>query len=271
VVLGQLLGALGDGSVEVIDLSHVLSGRTPMIALPPPFVNAPGWSLEELCAYDDRGPNWRWNAFHGTEHQGTHFDAPVHWVTGRGGRDVSQIPAAELIGPAVVIDRTREIAADPDYLLTRGDVEAFAAEHGPLPDGGWLLYRTGWSARAEDSAAFLNMDESGQPHWPGVETGCARWLAEETPVRGFGTEQVGTDAGLAHAFDPPFPCHHYMLGAGKFGLASLGNLERLPPTGAVLVPAPLRIEDGTGSPARVLALVERDDAQGSETTESEGR
>jgi kynurenine formamidase len=254
VPLDLLLAALGDGTVEVVDLSHALNERTPMIELPEPFAQAPGWSLEELCHYDERGPAWRWNAFRGAEHQGTHFDAPVHWISGRDGRDVSQIPAAELIGPAVVVDKTAEVAADPDYLLTREDVEAFTAEHGPLPAGGWLLYHTGWDARAGDPEAFLNTDADG-PHWPGVEPEAARWLAEETPIKGFGTEQVGTDAGQAYLFDPPFPCHYHLLGAGKFGLASLGSLDRLPPTGTVLVPAPLRIEGGTGSPARVLALV----------------
>jgi kynurenine formamidase len=254
VVLDELLDAIARRSVDVVDLSHVLAGSTPMIELPAPYGSAPGWSLELLSDYDERGPAWRWHAFHGAEHQGTHFDAPVHWVTGRSGRDVSQIPAAELIGPAVVIDRTAAAAGNPDYLLTIGDVEQFVAEHGPLPVGGWLLLHTGWHARAHDRDAFLNTDEHG-PHWPGVDPDCARWLAEETPIRGFGTEQVGIDAGQAFGFEPPFPCHHHLLGAGKFGLASLGNLDRLPPTGTLLVPAPLRIEGGTGSPARVIALV----------------
>jgi kynurenine formamidase len=248
VILDSLLEALRDGSVEAVDLSHTLSSSTPMIELPEPFANAPGFSLQELAAYDERGPAWRWSAIHGAEHQGTHFDAPVHWVTGRHGRDLSQIPPADLIGPAVVIDRTVAVEADPDYLLTVEDVRGL----GPLPDGAWLLYRTGWGRRIADPAAFVN-----ESHWPGVEVECARWLAEETPIRGFGTEQVGIDAGQAFLFDPPFPCHHYLLGAGKFGLASLGNLERLPGRGAVLVPAPLRIEGGTGSPTRAIALVPR--------------
>ncbi len=255
-MLAELLAALAGGSVEAVDLSHPLSVATPMIELPPEHAQAPGWSLERLSDYDERGPAWRWHAFRGAEHQGTHFDAPVHWVTGRDRRDVSQIPPAELIGPAVVLDRTEAVAADPDYLLQLADMEAFVREHGPLPEQGWLLLRTGWGARADDAAAFLNADERGT-HWPGMSVECARWLAEETPLRGYGTEQIGIDAGLAYEFEPPFPAHHYLLGAGKFGLASLGNLGRLPATGAVVVAAPLRIAGGTGSPARVIALVPR--------------
>ena len=153
-----------------------------------------------------------------------------------------------------MLDKRR--GADPDFLLEIDDVKAWEAEHGPLPDGGWLLYRTGWDARAGDQDAFLNADETG-PHTPGVSVECARWLAEETPIVGLGVETVGTDAGTAHSFDPPFPCHSFLLGAGKYGLTQLRNLQRLPPTGALLVAAPLPIVGGSGSPTRVLALVER--------------
>jgi kynurenine formamidase len=87
---------------------------------------------------------------------------------------------------------------------------------------------------------------------------CARWLAEETSIAGVGVETVGTDAGGAPALAPPFPCHHFLLGAGKFGLTQLQNLATLPTTGAVLMISPLPIVGGSGSPARVIALVERE-------------
>jgi kynurenine formamidase len=254
--LEALVAALADGSVDVVDLSHPLSERTPVIALPEPFVNTPGFRRRELSRYDERGPAWYWNAFDAGEHVGTHFDAPVHWITGRGGDDVASVPAQRLIGPAVVLDRMTEAERDHDYLLTVDDVRAHEDEHGPLPERGWLLLRTGWSARHHDGEAFLNADEAG-PHWPGPSPELARWLAGETTLLGFGTEHVGIDAGIAHSFDPIYPAHHWLLGAGKYGLASLGNLDALPPTGAVVVAAPLRIEGGSGSPVRVLALVPR--------------
>ncbi|HEV7203772.1 MAG TPA: hypothetical protein VGN18_04135 [Jatrophihabitans sp.] len=86
---------------------------------------------------------------------------------------------------------------------------------------------------------------------------CARWVAQESPVIGMGVETVGSDAGAAATFDPMFPCHSFMHGAGKYGLTQLRNLDKLPPTGAVIVASPLRIVNGSGSPVRVLALVER--------------
>lgn len=252
--LASLIQGLSDGSIAVVDLTQPLSEETPIIRLPEPFVDTPGWRLRELSHYDDRGPAWYWNAFEGGEHVGTHFDAPIHWVTGKEGDDVSQVPARNLVGPAVVLDKSQECAADPDFLLTVDHVREFEKEHGQLPEGGWLLYRTGWDARAHDQDAFLNADDTG-PHTPGIEVECSRWLAEETPIVGIGVETVGTDAGAAHSFDPPFPCHTYMLGAGKYGLTQLANLADLPPTGAVLVVAPLKIVRGSGSPCRVLAFV----------------
>src|SRR5205814_428394 len=105
-------------------------------------------------------------------------------------------------------------------------------------------------------AAFLNANATGS-HTPGVSAECARWLADQAPIIGFGVETVGTDAGAAHSFEPAFPCHTFLLGAGKYGLTQLANLARLPVTGAVLIAAPLPIVRGSGSPARVLALVLR--------------
>ncbi|WNV77049.1 cyclase family protein [Geodermatophilus sp. DSM 44513] len=254
-MLATLIGATRSGSVTVVDLTTPLQESTPILELPPPFANTSRFRLEELSRYDDRGPAWYWNDIHTGEHTGTHLDAPNHWVTGRDGLDVSQAPLSTLVAPAVVIDRSAEAADDADFLLQVEHVRDWEAEHGPLPDGGWLLYRTGWAARGNDAAAFANADERG-PHTPGVAPECARWLARETPICGLGVETVGTDAGQASGFEPAFPCHSELMGAGKFGLTSLRDLDRLPPTGAVLVVCPLPIVGGSGSPARVLALVE---------------
>ena len=252
-VLSALVQATRSGSVRVVDLTSPLQESTPILELPEPFSNTSRFRLEEISRYDERGPAWYWNDIHTGEHTGTHLDAPIHWITGRGGDDVSQIPPRRLVGPAAVIDKTAEAGKDPDYLLTIQDVEAFEAEHGQLPTGAWLLYRTGWDARADDEGRCLNADESG-PHTPGVHPDCARWLAGR-PITGLGVETVGTDAGAAHAFDPPFPCHSFLLGADKYGLTQLANVGRLPATGALVVAAPLKIVHGSGSPCRVLALV----------------
>ena len=187
-----------------------------------------------------------------SEHTGTHFDAPVHWLPGRHLDDVSQVPPQRLVAPAAVLDFSHEVAANPDFLLRRAHVEAWQSEHGQLPTGGWLLFRSGWGARRGNPEAFHNGG-----HTPGVSAECARFLAEQTSLIGIGVETVGTDAGRAAQFDPEFPCHWYFQGANKYGLTQLQHLDSLPPQGAVLITGPLPITGGSGSPARVLALVER--------------
>ena len=251
-VLSALAEAIRSATVDVIDLTAPLSPSTPVLKLPEPFGNTVSFTLHEISRYDERGPAWYWNDITTGEHTGTHFDAPVHWVTGRDGQDVSQVPLTRLIAPAAVIDFTAQAAADADFLLEVDHIKEWESQHGALPAGGWLLYRTGWDARSRDQDTFLNGGAT-----PGVSIDCAQWLAEEAPIQGVGVETVGTDAGAAHSFDPPFPCHSYLLGANKFGLTQLQNLRHLPPTGAVVIAAPLPIVAGSGSPARVLALVER--------------
>lgn len=249
VVAEQLVS----GAIEVVDLTSPLHAGTPILELPEPFGQTARFELEEISRFDDRGPGWYWNNFRTGEHTGTHFDAPNHWVTGRDLEDISQVPAQRLAGPAVVVDRTAEVEADPSYLLDVADLRAWEDEHGPLPENGWLLYRTGWSRYADDPEAYANVGEKG-PRTPGLTPAAARYLAEETRILGMGVETVGTDAGHAPELDPPFPCHSMLLGTGKYGLTQLRRLDRLPVTGAVLVAAPLPIVGGSGAPCRVLAF-----------------
>jgi len=251
----DLLADLAAGKVKVVDLTQPLGEDTPVIELPEMFAQSPPLTITQISKYNEAGPAWYWNTLTLGEHTGTHFDAPIHWITGKdtpnGSTDT--IDPAKFVGPACVIDVRAEVEENPDFLLTVDRVQAWEAELGQIPAGAWLLLLTGWSSRGHDREAFLNVDENG-PHSPGFDPDCVRLLAHDRDVRGVGVETVGTDAGQAGGFEPPFPAHNIMHGAGKFGLASLCNLDQLPPTGAMIVAAPLKITNGSGSPLRVLAL-----------------
>jgi kynurenine formamidase len=255
-VLAELLSALRADQLEIVDLTAPLTATTPVLKLPEPFANTITFQLEEISRYDERGPMWYWNNIHTGEHTGTHVDAPNHWVSGKDGSDVASIPLRTLVAPAVVLDLSARVAEDPDYLLQISDIEAWVAEHGPLPEGGWLLYRTGWDVRSNDQDEFLNVGDDQRSHTPGVSPECAAWLAESS-LAGFGVETVGTDSGRAAELEPAFPCHNRVLGSGKCGLTQLQNLAQLPATGVLLVVSPLPIVTGSGSPARVYAIVDR--------------
>ena len=253
-VLKQLVAELNSGALKVVDLTQPLGPDTPVIGLPEMFGASPGVTMKVISRFDDKGPAWYWNTISMGEHIGTHFDAPVHWITGKDLPDnaCDTIPAKRFVGPACVIDVTADVAKDEDFLLTPARIEAWEKEHGKIPAGAWVLLRTGWNTRT-DPAKFLNVGENG-PHSPGFHADASRLLANDRNVLGVGVETVGTDAGQAGGFDPPFPNHTIMHGAGKFGLASLRNLDQLPATGAVVIAAPLKLVNGSGSPLRVLAL-----------------
>src|SRR5215217_2473164 len=127
----SLVEALGSGAVEIVDLTQPLNERTPVIQLPEEFAQTPGLKRYEISRYDERGPAWAWYWLEIGEHVGTHFDAPIHWVSGREGEDVASVPAERLIGPAVVIDKSAESTSDPDFCLTVDHIREFEAEHGP--------------------------------------------------------------------------------------------------------------------------------------------
>lgn len=255
-VLQTLADSLVSGAIETVDLTHTLDPDFPVIILPPEFGQCARFRVEEVSRYDERGPGWYWRNFSCGEHTGTHFDAPIHWISGRDLPDASvdTIPANAFVRPVCVIDCSAECAANDDFLMTAEHVNNWEAVNGRIPDGSWVLMRSDWSKRS--GAEYLNMREDGA-HSPGPSGDAVKFLVEERDIVGFGTETVGTDAGQAMHLAPPYPAHYLLHGAGKYGLQCLSSLDRLPATGAILVCPPLKIKHGSGSPLRVLALVDR--------------
>jgi kynurenine formamidase len=257
-LLADVATALAAGSIEVVDLTAPLGPQTPLLKLPPEVgQNTPQIEMHTISNYDRNGPFWSWKWLKIGEHSVTHFDAPIHWITGKDYADGSTdtIPASNFVAPAIVIDRSKEVAANPDFLLTVDEIKKWEAEHGAVPANHWVLFRTDWYKRNHSEAAFLNVDDKG-PHSPGPTAEAIEYLLSKNII-GWGSETVGTDAGSAGGMNPPFPAHNLMHKANRYGLASLSNLDRLPAKGAILIAAPLKIVGGTGSPLRGLALVAR--------------
>ncbi len=256
--LTDLASALLSGSVRVVDLSAPLGPDTPVIFLPPEIAkNTPPVKVHKISKYDSDGPYWAWNWLELGEHTGTHFDAPRHWITGKDYADgaTDTIPVKNFVAPVNVIDRSKETAANPDYLLTVESIQAWEKEHGEIEAGTWVLLRTDWYKRGDRTDTFLNADDKG-PHSPGPTSDAITYLISKGVI-GWGSETVGTDAGSAGGMNPAFPAHTLMHQANRYGLASLCHLDELPPKGAVLIAAPLKFIDGTGSPVRALALAPR--------------
>ncbi|MFV0492004.1 MAG: aminotransferase class V-fold PLP-dependent enzyme [Pseudorhodobacter sp.] len=259
-LLGDLGTALISGAVRVVDCTAPLGPETPLLRLPEDLArNTPQVQIHRISEYDADGPFWAWNWLELGEHSGTHFDAPHHWLTGRDFPDgfTDTLDVQRLIAPVNVIDCSREVGIDPDFLLTARHVKEWEAQHGAIAPGDWVVMRTDWDRRMHDAALFLNEDPDpgvGGAHSPGPAPDCIDYLLARGIV-GWGTQCVGTDAGMAGKFSPPFPAHNLLHRDNCFGLASLCNLDQIPPKGAILAVTPLKIHKGTGSPIRALALV----------------
>ena len=261
-VLGAFGSMLLSGEVRVVDCTAVLGPATPILHLPEDFAtNTPKVEIHKISEYDADGPFFAWNWLKLGEHSGTHFDAPHHWISGKDFEDgyTDKLDVQRIIAPVNVINCSNEAAKNPDFLLTAEHVKAWEAEHGEINPGEWVVMRTDWDQYAKEEVAFLNEDPSPYEdgsHSPGPTTECIDYLLSKGIV-GWGTQCIGTDAGMAAKMSPPYPAHNYLHRDNCFGLASLTNLDQLPAKGAVLIAAPLKIENGTGSPIRALALVPR--------------
>jgi len=229
-----------------IDLSHAYDRETIFWPTGKPYDH-----IETAYGETDGGYFYSSYDLFASEHAGTHIDAPIHFAANR--RTVDQIPLEELAGPARVIDVTEGAAADPDYLVSVGDLEAYEAEHGEVGAGDIVLFRTGWSERWPDTKSYMGDDTVGSAdnlHFPGIGADAARVLVER------GVEAVGIDtASIDHGPSKDFMTHQILLEAEIPGLENLTELDALPPTGAWVIAMPMKIGEGSGGPTRVAALI----------------
>ena len=226
--------------MHVVDLTHVHAPGIPVY----PGGTQP--TIETLGTIEKDG--YFIQRFTTGEHTGTHVDAPAHFAAGA--TTVDAIPAETLVGPAAVIDVTAAVASNPDYAVTVADLKAWETRNGALTARHLVLVRTGWGARWADQARYLDSDDKGVMHFPGVSLEASHYLVDKG-VRCVGIDTLSTDPGPSSTFDE----HRYFHGAGGYHVENLANLEKLPEAGATVIVAPLPLGGGSGAPARVLALV----------------
>jgi kynurenine formamidase len=235
---------------RMVDLTHAYNAET--IYWP----TSPSRFEKATLAEGKTAGGWYYSAYAvcTPEHGGTHLDAPVHFAAD--GLSTDELPLADLIAPAVVIDVSARAEEDRNYRLTVQDVLEFESEYGRIPDGTVVLLRTGWSRHWPDVRAYLGDDTPGDSSnlsFPSFGAGAARLLVEERGVAMLGVDTASIDFGASG----DFPVHRIAAAKNVAGLENLTNLHQLPPTGAVVIALPMKIEGGSGGPARVVALVPR--------------
>jgi kynurenine formamidase len=228
---------------HVVDLSQTLSPRFPFI---PAQGKTFAFRITPIATLAENGVNA--NKWELTEHNGTHLDAPLHFAAH--GAAIDQIPIADLVAPVVVIDMSDAVARNPDARLAVDDVLQWEDSHGRIPDGAALFVHTGWAARAQDAAAYVNMDAQGVMHFPGIDAATIDFLVGQRRIVGVGIDTLSVDPGT----NTTYPDHHKLFAAGKWALEVLIGLEQLPAKGATVFVGAAKVEGATGAPARVVAF-----------------
>jgi kynurenine formamidase len=241
-ILGPTALARAQGITgEVIDLSHVFATNIPT------YLPGENPQREDYVTVENDGFYiQRWTF---TEHAGTHVDIPAHFIAD--GETVDNYPAELLIAPAVVIDISAKAAENADVALEVADIEAWESANGEIPAGAVVFLYSGWDAKWDDPEAFRNADADGVQHYPGFSAEAATFLVEQRDIRGIGVDTLSLDVGTSSTFD----VHVTILAAGKYGIEGVANLAAIKDRQATVIVGVPRWEEGSGGPARLLALV----------------
>ncbi len=249
VCMFSLAGCASTAPIDesrVVDLTYSFNEDT--IYWP----TAQRFSLTRVAwGHNDQGQWYASNDYAASEHGGTHLDAPIHFAAN--GRNTASIPVAQLMGPVRVIDARRQCDGNRNYQLTVEDIETHEVRHGRIEPGTIVLVRTGFGRFYPDARLYLGTDERGSIDglsFPGFGEDAARALVDRR------VDMVGIDtASIDHGASTEFLAHRVFGAADIPGLENVGNLDRLPPTGATLIALPMKIEGGTGGPCRIIAFI----------------
>jgi kynurenine formamidase len=225
---------------RLVDLGHPIAATDPSWEGTPAFQRVPSATFEK--------DGYAAGRITVEEHFGTHVDAPAHFA--KGGWTVDQIPVDRLYRPGVRIDVSAKAAKDPDYRVTKADIVAFEAQHGPVPQGSVVLIATGWDRFWPDRARYMG-EKNGVKHFPGLSAEADGYLARERQVAGIGIDTASIDYGPSTAFE----AHRVSLALNVYHIENAAHLTTLPATGFMVMVAPINIAGGSGGPARVFAFL----------------
>ena len=226
---------------RVVDLSRTVHPKIPV------WPGDPSVELEDVAHI--AGDGFFLRRFSMGEHTATHMNSPASFHAD--GETIDAYLPESLVAPAVVIDVREETQADSDYALTIGAVKAWENIYGPIPAGSVVLLHTGWQEKWDSPCCYLGLDQHGHMSFPGFGVEAACYLLSERGAAGLGIDTHGLEPGASEGF----PVNSLALEQPRLALENLANLDRLPPTGAIIVIGIIRLEGGSGSPVSVLAFL----------------
>lgn len=221
---------------RIVDLTQ------PLFADVPTWSGSCGFCLKIQKDYDQL---FRVNHIQMDAGIGTHMDAPCHLI--KGGLSIEKIPLDQLITQACIIDVSSK--ADGDYEISMHDIEAYEKKYGLIPKGAVVIGYTGWSRFWLDAKGYRNLDSNGKMHFPAFSAKAAEALLTRD-IAGIAIDTLSPDC-----LDFTFPVHRSILGAGKYIIENIGDCSQIPPKGAYIIALPLKLQECTESPLRMVALV----------------
>ncbi|OWA50281.1 hypothetical protein BV898_14803 [Hypsibius exemplaris] len=240
-------------SDRLVDLTHTLDSSTIFWPnIPAPYGNFTLETLDDTLS--DQGYYYRSKAFRAAEHGGTHVDAPSHFA--KNGSDTGQLPAEQFFGPAIVIDVTQKVKLNPDYQVTREDINEHESRHGRIPSGAFVFMNSGWTSKWPDRVkVFGSADPANVSslHYPSVHSNTTHFLIKERDIRGLGVDTPSVDAAPR---DNAHPGTHIALAdSNRIALENVANLNKMPAAGAFVLVLPMKIAGGSGGPVRILGVL----------------
>ncbi len=243
VLSSTSLEDIANGDCNIIDMTYPLNPKNA-------YWPAPSYSpfkYETIATVNDDG------VFSGSystpEHLGTHIDAPNHFENNQ--PSVDKLKLEILIGHAFVLDISKKTEHNADYELTLGDIALWEKTNGKIQNKSIVLLNTGWWSRWNDFDKYKNADDNNKLHFPGFSAEAVKFLVEMRNINGIGIDTLSADYGMSSNFE----VHHIINKAGKYILENVANLNKLPPSGATLIIAPIKIEGGSGGQTRIWAIL----------------
>ena len=232
-----------DGKCTIIDLTYPLNKDNA-------YWPGPSYSPFKYEAVATLEKNGVFSGTYSTpEHLGTHIDAPNHFEDNQ--PSVDKLRLENLIGHASVIDISGKVERNADYELLIEDIISWEKLNGQIQSGSIVLLNTGWGKKWNDYDKYKNADKARKLHFPGFSEDAASFLVEERNIKGIGIDTLSADHGISS----DFAVHHILNGSSKYILENIANLDKLPPKGAMLIIAPIKIEGGSGGQARIWAIL----------------
>lgn len=232
---------------KLVDLTYEFSAATHHWPTAKPF------HFEQVA--EGRTPGGFWYSsynYGGSEHVGTHLDAPFHFAEGKW--TTEQIPLSRLIGPGVIIDVSRQSERNVDYTLQVGDIRGWERSNGRIPPGSIVLIRSGWSKFWGDRKHYFGSDVPGDTdnlHFPGLSKEAAEFLVKQRRIKAVGIDTPSIDHGPSKDF-----IAHQILSAANLAIfENVAGLARLPAKGATIYAIPMKIKGGSGAPLRIFAIL----------------